>query len=107
MRIVQLTEAVKFDESRPHAEPVHVDKLGRVLLFGLRTGQAIVEHRAPSSPLYLVVLNGSGVFAGGDGIEHTLGPGAMLVLDPGEPHAIRAPNEDLVFVAMLHGSPWS
>ncbi len=47
------------------------------------------------------------MFAGGDGREHELGPNALVVLNPGENHVIRALDDDLVFVAILHGSPWS
>jgi quercetin dioxygenase-like cupin family protein len=107
MKTYQLLDAVKFVESGPHAEPLHVDKLGRVLLYALRPGQAVREHNAPHSPVTFVVLKGRGMFAGGDGREHELGPDALVVLNPGENHAVRALDEDLVFVALLHGSPWS
>ncbi|BCX04368.1 MAG: hypothetical protein KatS3mg053_2306 [Candidatus Roseilinea sp.] len=107
MKVFHLPESVKFDQHRPHAEPLHVDKMGRVLLFGLRPGQTVAEHSAPSSPVYIVVLSGKGIFTGGDGIEHVLGPGAMLVINPDESHAIRALEDALTFVAILHGSPWS
>lgn len=107
MKVFYLPESVQFDQHRPHAEPLHVDKMGRVLLFGLRPGQTVAEHSAPSSPVYIVVLSGKGAFTGGDGSEHVLGPGAMLVINPDEPHAIRALDEALTFVAILHGSPWS
>jgi hypothetical protein len=38
----------------------------------------------------VVVLQGKGIFSGGDGIEHTFGPNTLLVFDPGENHSIRA-----------------
>jgi quercetin dioxygenase-like cupin family protein len=107
MKTLHLLEALKFKESEPHAEPLHVDKMGRVLLFGLRPGQSVREHNAPSSPVYIVVLKGSGMFAGGDGVERRLAASDMLVINPGETHAIRALDEDLAFVAVLHGSPWA
>lgn len=83
--------------------PLFVDKAGRVLCFTLRPGQSLKQHSAPSSPLYLVVLKGQGMFAGGDGKEHKLGPHALVVLDRGEAHSIRALDEDLVFVGFMHG----
>lgn len=107
MKIFQLLDAVKFDEHRPHAEPVHVDKLGRALLFGLRPGQKVTEHNAPHSPVYIVVLQGSGMFAGGDGREIRLVRDCLAVINPGEDHSIRALDEDLVFLTLLHGSPWA
>jgi quercetin dioxygenase-like cupin family protein len=107
VKTLRLLESLKFKENEPHAEPLHVDKMGRVLLFGLRSGQSVREHNAPNSPVYIVILKGSGMFAGGDGVERRLGANDMLVINPGEMHAIRALDEDLVFVAILHGSPWS
>jgi quercetin dioxygenase-like cupin family protein len=75
-----------------------------VLLFRLKPEQSFREHNAPSSPFYVVVLSGRGVFAGGDGVGQTFGPNTLLVFDPGEKHIIRALDE-LVFVGFLHGAP--
>jgi quercetin dioxygenase-like cupin family protein len=102
---MQLLEGLEFDEKRPHAVPLFADKGGRVLCFALRPGQSLKEHTAPSSPLYLVVLKGAGMFAGGDGKERRLGPSSLAILDRGEPHSIRALDEDLVFLGVLHGEP--
>ncbi len=104
MKVTNLLENLKFGDKDAHAEPVHSDQKGRAILFTLRPGQSIREHNAPSSPFFVVVLKGSGVFAGGDGREQTCGPNSLLVFDPGENHAIRAVDE-LVFVGILHGAP--
>lgn len=105
MRTMQLLESLEFDEKRAHASPLFVDKAGRVLCFALRPGQSLKEHAAPSSPLYLVVVKGEGMFAGGDGKERRLGPSSLAILDRGEAHSIRALDEDLVFLGILHGEP--
>ncbi|MGA2504998.1 MAG: cupin domain-containing protein [Anaerolineales bacterium] len=104
MKSINLTENWKFSDKGSHAEPLFVDKNGRVILFTLKPGQSIREHHAPSSPFYLVVLSGKGVFAGGDRKEQTMGPNNLLVFDSGEEHSIRA-LEELVFVGFLHGAP--
>jgi quercetin dioxygenase-like cupin family protein len=104
MKLANLLENLKFGSENPHAEPLHVDRDGRAILFALKPGQSIREHNAPSSPFFVVILRGEGVFAGGDGIEHTCGPDTLLVFDAGEQHAIRAVDE-LVFVGFLHGAP--
>ena len=104
MKLMNLLENLEFGSKDPHAEPLHVNKDGRAILFTLKPGQSIREHNAPSSPFFVVVLRGEGVFAGGDGIEHTCGPYTLLVFDAGEQHAIRAVAE-LVFVGFLHGAP--
>ncbi len=104
MKFTNLMENLKFGINDPHAEPLHVDKQGRAILFTLKPEQSIREHNAPSSPFFMVVLRGKGIFAGGDGVEHTCGPNTLLVFDAGEQHAIRA-IEELVFVGFLHGAP--
>ena len=104
MKSINLLENWQFNPKGPHAEPVHVDRNGRAILFSLKPEQSIREHNAPSSPFYVVILSGRGVFSGGDGVEHTFGPDTLLVFDPAELHVIRALDE-LVFVGFLHGAP--
>lgn len=105
MKTMQLLEGLEFADQAPNAEPLYVDAHGRVLRFTLKPGQSIREHNAPHSPLYVVVLQGHGMFTGGDGHEQQLGPNSLLIFDPAEGHAIRAINEALVFVSFLHGVP--
>ncbi|HET7091067.1 MAG TPA: cupin domain-containing protein [Anaerolineae bacterium] len=105
MKTMHLLEGLEFHDKNPNAEPLHVDKNGRVLRFMLKPGQSITEHSAPSSPFYVVVLRGQGMFAGGDGQEQKLGPNTLLIFDPGENHVIRALDEELVFVGFLQGVP--
>lgn len=108
MKNLQLLEHLEFHDKNPFAEPLHVDKVGRVLRFTLKPGQQVIEHNAPESPVYLVLLKGRGLFAGGDGQEREFGPGTLLIFDPGENHTIRAVTEELVFIAILHGaSRWN
>ena len=104
MKAIDLFENWQFDNKGPHAEPLHVDKNGRAILFTLKPGQTIREHNAPSSPFYVVILRGRGIFTGGDGIEHTVDPNTLLIFDPGEPHIVHALDE-LVFIGLLHGAP--
>jgi quercetin dioxygenase-like cupin family protein len=104
MKVANLLENLQFGGDAPHAEPLHVDRQGRAILFTFKPGQSIREHNAPSSPFFVVVLSGKGVFAGGDGIERTCEQNTLLVFDAGEPHTIRA-IEELVFVGILHGAP--
>lgn len=101
----QLNDTPIFHDANPYAEPLHVDQWGRVLRFALKPGQVVREHTAPHSPVYMVVLQGAGLFSGGDEVEHAYGPGSLLLFDPGERHAIRAEDEDLVFMVFLHGAP--
>lgn len=105
MEHVDLLDGIKFNESHGIARPIHIDKNGRLLEFALLPGQVIKEHSSPSSPVYLIVLEGKGVFTGGDNEETEAGPGSILIFDVDEKHSIQALDESLVFVAVLHGSP--
>ena len=104
MKSIDLFENWQFNPKGPHAEPLHVDKNGRAILFTLKPGQSIREHNAPSSPFYVVILSGQGLFSGGDGVEMVVGSNTLLVFDPAEPHVIRALDK-LVFIGFLHGAP--
>lgn len=104
MKVANLLENLNFGEKDPHAEPLHVDRQGRAILFTLKSNQSIREHNAPSSPFFVVVLKGQGIFTGSDGAEHACEPNTLLVFDAGEQHSIRAVDE-LVFVGFLHGVP--
>ncbi len=105
MRVLESLSEASFREASPNSEPLWVDANGRVLRFSLRPGQKIAEHKAPSSPFYVVVVKGRGVFTGGDGSERSVGPDTLLVFDPGENHSVRAEDEELVFVGILRGVP--
>ena len=103
MRVMELTEGLEFRENKPNSQPLYVDANGRILRFALRPGQSIDEHSAPNSPFYVTVLQGKGIFTGGDGQEREVGPNTLLVFDPAERHSVRAVDEDLVFIGFLHG----
>lgn len=105
MQTLSVHENLVFHDPNPYAEPLFVSPTGRVLRFALRPGQTVREHTAPSSPVYLVTLEGNGYYSGHDGQEQRFGPGTLLIFDVGEPHAIRADDEEVVFLAFLHGAP--
>ncbi|HQV28567.1 MAG TPA: cupin domain-containing protein [Thermoflexales bacterium] len=105
MLSIPLNDNVIFHDKDPYAEPLLVDKTGRILRFALKAGQTVREHTAPHSPVYVVVLKGSGLFSGAGDLEQRCGPGTLLVFEAGEPHAIRADTEDLTFVAFLQVAP--
>ena len=104
MKAIDLFENCQFEDKGPHAAPLHVDRNGRAILFTLKPGQTIREHNAPSSPFYVIILGGRGVFTGGDGVERVVGSNTLLVFDPSEQHSVRA-LDSLVFVGFLHGAP--
>jgi quercetin dioxygenase-like cupin family protein len=107
MKTLPLLDEVRFGDDRPHAEPLLVDESGRVLRFSLAPHQVIREHCAPSSPVHIVILRGSGAFSDADGTEVHLEAGAMVVYEAGERHTVRSTDEELVFIALLHKAPES
>ena len=104
MESINLLGDWKFDDKGPHAQALHVDRKGRAILFTLQPGQAIRAHNVPSSPFFVIILDGQGIFTGGDGIEQSVGANTRRVFAPGEQHSVRA-LENLVFVGFLHGAP--
>lgn len=105
MKSFQLLKDIEFHNENPYAQPLQVDEYGRLLRFALKPGQVVREHNAPHSPVYLVILQGNGLFAGADGVELECGPNTLLTFEPGERHIVRALDEELVFLALLHGVP--
>ena len=105
MKTADLMAGVTFRDTRPNSEPLYFDVHGRILRFSLKPGQKIEEHSAPDSPFYAIVLSGEGYFSGGDGVEQLVRPNSLLVFAPGEDHTVRAEDEELVFIGILHGVP--
>jgi len=103
MRAEALLEALEFHDEHPFAQPLLVNEDARILRFTLKPGQSIDEHSAPHSPLYVVILQGKGAFAGKDGVDHEFSANTLLTFDAGEIHSVRALDEILVFVGFLQG----
>ena len=76
----------------------------RILRWTLKPGQSTNEHAAPDSPLYIVVIQGRGVFAGRDGHEEEHGPASLILFEQGESHSVRALDEELIFVSFMDGA---
>jgi quercetin dioxygenase-like cupin family protein len=102
MKTIQLFDALQFHEKNPYSQPLCMDAQGRVMRFALRPGQSIRAHNTPDSPLYLIVLDGSGIFSGSDEREFECGVGPLLIFDPGENHILRARDRDLILVGFMH-----
>ena len=96
---------VVYHGDKAHAQALHADHNGRALRWTLLPGQSVQPSRSPHSPVYLVVLQGTGYFSGEDGVEQKLGLNDLAVFAPNETHSARAEDEELVFVTILHEAP--
>ncbi len=105
MKSTALLEHLEFREAGPNAQPLYVDKYGRVIRFTLKPAQTIKGHQVPDSPFYVVVLQGHGRFTDSHGIERRVGPNDLLLFQRGEQHSVCAEHEEFVFVGFLHGVP--
>ena len=105
MRSLSLLNNPVFHDDKPYSEPLYIDSHGRILRFMLKPGQTIVEHKTPTSPFYVVVLQGVGFFTDGEGQETQVKPNDLLVFDLGEKHSVRAGDNDFIFLGILHNAP--
>ncbi len=105
MQTMDLFEGIEFSSERPEAQALYVSRNGRVIRWNLKPGQSIKQHNVPDSPFYVVVLQGNGMFAGGDQKEFAVGEDTLVVFEPGENHTIRAIDDELVFIGFLAGAP--
>lgn len=103
MELFKLLKDIEFkDGENGHAQLLYADSDSRVLRFALEKGQK-VNHLHPHSPVQIVVLKGKGVFEGGNGYQ-TAAANSLLLFGKGEEFSVRADNEEIVFLALLHGA---
>ena len=105
MKVINPNENINFNEEHAIAEPLFINKNNRLLRFSLLPGQSIKEHRSPSSPVFISIIKGRGVFWGEDGEKKEVDSDSIIIFIQNETHGISALDEELVFLALLHGSP--
>lgn len=104
MKTVGLLDSLEWHDSEGagRAQALHYDEHGRALRWTLRPGQVVKEFTTQQTPIYVVVLQGQGMFSGADGQEELRGPSSLVIFDQGEKHSARALDENLVLIAILH-----
>ncbi|NIP32066.1 MAG: hypothetical protein GTO02_21890 [Candidatus Dadabacteria bacterium] len=105
MKIINPKEDISFNEEHAIAEPVFINKNNRILRFSLLPGQSIKEHKSPSSPVFINIIKGRGIFWGEDGVKKEVDSESVIIFTQNESHGITALDEELVFLALLHGAP--
>ena len=86
--VLHLPEAAQFSESGIVSRTVLSAEPARVVLFGFAAGQELTEHASPARALVQILSGRCDWTIGGE--KRTLGPGDLLHLPPGLPHAVRA-----------------
>ena len=95
-------EAVRFDDGGPGVTLLHESEELKVVLVGLRAGQALPVHPGPAASF--VFLQGEAVMVVGED-EVRVAAGTVVVVPSGAARAVRAVS-DAVFVGSL-GDPTS
>lgn len=80
------------------AEQVRVD------LAQLQPGASLPKHPAGREQVF-VVVSGRGRVAGGDDVEHEVGPGSLVVWRPGEQHTSWADTPMTVVIIQRRPAP--
>lgn len=88
---------------RPATAILHDCPDARLVLFRIEPGQRVPPHTSVSTVI-LSVLSGSGSVTGGDE-ERAVGPGEIVVYDPGEVHGMEAGEETLIILATIAPRP--
>lgn len=81
MKKMQLLDNLEFHRD-PYAQPLFADKDTRIYRFMLRPGESIREHKGHPSTFNILVLKGSGAFAGNNGKEEHFGANNLIIFDP-------------------------
>lgn len=96
-------EALPASAERPATAMVLDSPDARMVVFRIAPGQEVPPHRSPSTVL-LTVLSGVGTVLGREGwTECTAGD--VFVYEPGEVHAMRPRDGELLLLATLAPRP--
>lgn len=99
--------AVAANPARPATAVVHDSPEARLVVFRLAPGQAVPPHRNRSS-VQLTVLAGHGTLSGEEGgvpVERRCAAGDVVLYAPGELHAMRADDAELLLLASITPRP--
>jgi quercetin dioxygenase-like cupin family protein len=103
LELFKLMKNIEFsDGEHGHAQVLYADASSRALRFSLKKGQKI-DNFLSHSPVHVMVLKGSGIFEGKNGYQ-TVTHSTLIHFAEDEEFSVKAENEDLVFIAVMHGS---
>ena len=89
--------------NRPAAIVVENPPEARLVLFRIGPGQEVATHTSASA-VFISVLSGGGFVSGAEG-ESPVRAGMVAAITAGEPHGMRAGEEELVLAALIAPRP--
>ncbi len=98
MQIINLKQAIEFNESRFNKKLLCNDAAGKLVLLCLKTGQNVPEHSAPGV-VTVTVMSGRIQFSEGSE-QAEMSEGMVVRLAPRSLHALTAIEDSVVFVAI-------
>jgi quercetin dioxygenase-like cupin family protein len=98
-RAVSLAGLVGYQEGAIVSREVVSQPTGTVTAFAFDKGEQLSEHTAPFDAM-VIDLDGQGDITIG-GAVHRIGPGEMIIMPAGVPHAVRAVTRFKMLLVMI------
>jgi quercetin dioxygenase-like cupin family protein len=98
-RAVALTGLVNYQDGAVVSREIVGQPTGTVTAFAFDAGEQLSEHTAPFDAM-VIDLDGHGDITIG-GAVHRIGPGEMIIMPAGVPHAVRAVTRFKMLLVMI------
>lgn len=98
-RAVSLASLVGYQEGAIVSREVVSQPTGTVTAFAFDEGEQLSEHTAPFDAMVIDLDGEADITIGG--IVHRLGPGQMIIMPAGVPHAVRAATRFKMLLVMI------
>jgi len=92
-------ELVGYQDGSVVSRVVLKQKAGSVTAFAFDRGEELSEHTVPHDALVHVTDGEAEISIAG--VSHRVGPGKLLILPGGEPHAVKATTRFKMILVML------
>jgi quercetin dioxygenase-like cupin family protein len=96
---VQAAQLVDYQDGAIVSKSVLKKKTGSMTLFAFDRGEGLSEHTVPYDAVVHVLEGQAAVSLGGT--QQTLGPGDLMILDAGIPHAVKAESRFKMMLTLI------
>jgi quercetin dioxygenase-like cupin family protein len=94
-----LSDLARYEVGSIVSNTIHKDAAGTIIAFAFDAGEELSEHTAPFEA-FIQVLDGEAEVSVG-GKPQAVGPGQLIRLPAGVPHAVRAPKRFKMLLTMM------